>query len=170
MGEFYASRGRFGFAFRFNYMDLETNKASGEGLIQTDVDVAITAGINDLLASWQVHEKVSLFTGIRHVHNKVVVDVESRINDIVLVDETVKVSDDDAFDLLLGASFNHWFTPHWGIMINGDIGVIGDNDRDYNAEFRALYHFGKLNNVWFGYRYLRIGNDTPKMASSTAWT
>lgn len=135
MGELYATRGPFGLAFRFNYMDLEANKTPEGGLIQTEVDVDITAGINDLLASWRVHEKVRILTGIRHVHNKVVLNVESRINDTVILNESIKVSDDDAFDLLFGMTFDHWFTPRWGIMINGDLGILGDNDRDFSAEF-----------------------------------
>ena len=46
------------------------------------------------------------------------------------------------------------------MMLNADIGVAGDNDRNYGAEFRALYRINDLHNFWFGYRYLRIGNDS----------
>ena len=45
-------------------------------------------------------------------------------------------------------------------MLNSDLGVAGDNDRDFSLEFRGLYRLGDLNNVWFGYRYLQIGNDS----------
>jgi hypothetical protein len=160
MGELYATRGPFGLAVRFNYMDLSTTENSSEGLADTTVEVGIKAGINDLLASWQVHEKVRILTGLRHVHNKVVLDIDSRIGDIELINERLTVSDEDAFDLLVGMTFDHWFSDRWGIIVNADVGVIGDNDRDYNAELRGIYRFGKLNNIWFGYRHLRIGNDS----------
>jgi hypothetical protein len=39
------------------------------------------------------------------------------------------------------------------------MGIIGDNDRDYSMEFRALYRISELNNFWFGYHFLNIGND-----------
>ena len=41
-----------------------------------------------------------------------------------------------------------------------DVGIAGDNDRDISSEFRALYRISDLNNFWFGYRYLQIGNDS----------
>ena len=44
--------------------------------------------------------------------------------------------------------------------LNADLGIAGDNDRNYSAEFRALYRISDLHNFWFGYRYLDIGNDT----------
>ena len=101
MGEFYATRGPFGLAARFNYLDLRSEQ-SRAGLIDTELKLKLTAGVNDFLASWRVHDRVRLLTGIRH----------------------------------------------------------GDNDRNFSAEFRGIYRFGRLNNLWFGYRYLRIGNDT----------
>lgn len=81
MGEFYAARGRFGMAARFNYMRLK-GESSREGLATTDVEMQLTAGINDLLASWRVHDKVRLLTGVRHVHNKVRLDISSRIGEV----------------------------------------------------------------------------------------
>lgn len=38
--------------------------------------------------------------------------------------------------------------------------ALGDNDRNFSTEFRALYRVSDLNNVWFGYRYLQIGNNS----------
>ena len=50
-------------------------------------------------------------------------------------------------------------SDRWGLMLNADVGIVGDNDRDFSTEFRALYRVSKLNNFWFGYRYLLIGSD-----------
>ena len=46
-------------------------------------------------------------------------------------------------------------------MLNAGSRVAGDNDRDRSIEIRGLYRLGTLNNFWFGYRYLKIGNDFP---------
>ena len=45
-------------------------------------------------------------------------------------------------------------------MLNADVAVAGDNDRDYSFEIRALYRISELNNLWFGWRHLNIGNDS----------
>jgi hypothetical protein len=45
-------------------------------------------------------------------------------------------------------------------MLNSDLGIAGDNDRDFSADFRALYRVSDLNNFWFGFRYLQIGSDS----------
>jgi len=154
MGELYANKGPYGLAFRTNYMRVEDER-SRSGLIDTQVRTELTMGMNDLLASFRVHEKLRLVTGVRHVFAKLDLDIQSSI-----INEQITVTDDNSFDLLFGINFDHWFTNQWGIMLNADIGVVGDNDRDYSVEFRALYRISSLNNFWFGIRYLNIGNDT----------
>ena len=74
--------------------------------------------------------------------------------------ETITVADDNFYDLLLGVNFNHWFNDKWAVLVNADTAVAGDNDRDYSLDVRGLYRISSLNNVWFGFRYLNIGNDT----------
>ena len=160
MGELYATRGPFGLAARFNYMDLRGDASREGGLTSTEVDMKMTAGVNDLLASWRVHDRVRLLTGIRHVHSKVRLDIRSSIGDTEIINERITVSDENSYDMLFGFSYDQWFGERWGLMINGDVGLFGDNDRNFSAEVRGIYRFGKLNNIWFGYRYLRIGNDT----------
>lgn len=154
MAELYANRGPFGVAFRTNFMRVEDER-SRSGLIDTQVQTELRMGVNDLLASFRVHEKLRLLTGVRHVFAKMDLDIQSNI-----IDEQITVTDDNSFDLLFGINFDHWFTNRWGIMLNSDIGVLGDNDRDFSVEFRALYRISSLNNFWFGFRYLNIGNDT----------
>jgi hypothetical protein len=160
MGEFYATRGPFGLAARFNYLDLRSEQ-SREGLVvDTELKMKLTAGVSDFLASWRSHDRVRLLTGVRHVHSKVRLYITSIINGNEISNERIPVSDEDSFDMLFGFSYDQWFSERWGLIINGDVGLFGDNDRNFSAEFRGIYRFGKLNNVWFGYRYLRIGNDT----------
>ena len=159
MGELYANKGSFGFAFRTNYMRVEDEK-SRSGLINTRIQSELQMGVNDLLASFQVHEKLRLVTGVRHVFAKLDLDIQASIGPGIGIDEQITVTDDNSFDLLFGINFSHWFTDRWGIMLNSDIGVVGDNDRDFSTEFRALYRISSLNNFWFGFRYLNIGSDT----------
>ena len=154
MGELYANRGPFGVAFRTNFMRVEDERSSS-GLINVQVQTELRMGVNDLLASFRVHEKLRLVTGVRHVFAKLDLDIQGNI-----INEQVTVTDDNSFDLLFGINFDHWFTDRWGIMLNSDVGVVGDNDRDFSVEFRALYRISSLNNFWFGFRYLNIGSDT----------
>jgi hypothetical protein len=159
MGELYANKGKFGLAVRTNYMRVE-DENSRSGLIDTNVQTKLSMGVNDLLASFQLHERLRLVTGVRHVYAKMDVDIQSTIGSANIIDVQIPVTDSDNFDLLLGINYSHWFTDRWGIMLNADIGVAGDNDRDFSTEFRALYRLGDLNNFWFGYRFLNIGSDT----------
>ena len=158
MFELYANRGPFGLALRSNFMRAEDEK-SRSGLLDTRVQTNLDMGVNDLLASFRVHDKVRLVTGVRHVLAKVELDLYSTLGDTEVFDETIVITDENQFDYLIGINFNHWINDKWGLMLNSDLGVAGDNDRDFSTEFRALYRFSDLNNLWFGYRYLQIGND-----------
>ena len=96
---------------------------------------------------------------IRHIFARVELDLFSTLGETEVLDERVEVTDDDQFDYLLGINFNHWISDKWGLMLNADLGVAGDNDRDYGFDVRALYRISDLNNLWFGWRRLTIGND-----------
>jgi hypothetical protein len=159
MFELYANKGPYGFAFRSNFMRVE-DETSRTGLLDTRISTGLDMGVNDLLASFRVHDKVRIVTGIRHVLAKVELDIYSTVGGNEVFNERITVTDDHKFDLLFGINFNHWFNDKWGIMLNSDLGIAGDNDRDFSTEFRAMYRLGKLNNFWFGFRYLSIGGDS----------
>ena len=112
MGELYANKGPFGVAFRTNFMRVEDER-SRSGLVNTRVQTELRMGVNDLLASFRVHEKLRLVTGVRYVFAKLDLDIQGNI-----VNELVTVTDDNSFDLLFGINFDHWFTDRWGIMLN----------------------------------------------------
>jgi hypothetical protein len=158
MFELYANRGPFGLALRSNFMRVE-DESSRSGLLDTRVQTNLDMGINDLLASFRVHDKVRLVTGVRHILAKLELDIYSTLGDTEVFNETIVVTDENQFDYLVGINFNHWINDKWGLMLNSDLGVAGDSDRDFSTEFRALYRLSDLNNLWFGYRYLQIGND-----------
>ena len=159
MFELYANRGPYGLAFRSNFMRVE-DENSRSGLLDTRIRMSLDMGVNDLLASFRVHDKVRLVAGVRHVLAKMELDIYSTLGGTEIFDRTIAVTDDNQFDYLVGINFNHWINDKWGLMLNSDLGVAGDNDRDFSLEFRGLYRLGDLNNVWFGYRYLQIGNDS----------
>ena len=157
MGELYANKGRFGAAVRVNYMQVKKENEL-DGLIFTGFDMDLKMGVNDFLATWKVHDELRLVTGIRHVHAKLDFDIATRFPPET--SKQVRVTDDNMYDFLFGLSYAHWFNHRWGLMLNADVGLFGDNDRDFSTEFRALYHISDLNNFWFGFRYLNIGNDS----------
>ena len=159
MGELYANKGPYGLAFRTNFMRVE-NEMSSAGLINVRARTALDMGVNDLLASFGVHENIRLVTGVRHVFAKMDLDIQTSVGQIEVINEKVTITDDNKFDLLFGINLSHWFTGRWGIMLNTDVALVGDNDRDFSMEFRALYRISDLNNFWFGYRYLNIGSDS----------
>jgi hypothetical protein len=159
MFELYANKGPFGLAVRSNFMRVE-DESSRSGLLDTRVQSNLNMGVNDLLASFRVHDKVRLVTGVRHILAKLELDVYSTLGGTEVFNETILVTDENQFDYLVGINFNHWVNDKWGLMLNADLGVAGDNDRDFSTEFRALYRLGDLNNLWFGYRYLQIGSDS----------
>lgn len=159
MFELYANRGPYGLFFRSMYMRIE-DESSRSGFLDTTVQTDMDMGVNDLTASFRVHDKVRLIAGVRHVFAKIELDILTERNGTIIRDERVTVTDDNQFDFLFGINFNHWINDRWGLMLNSDVGFSGDNDRNFSAEFRALYHVNDLHNFWFGYRYLQIGNDT----------
>ena len=159
MFELYANKGPYGFAFRSSFMRVE-DETSRSGLLDTRISTGLDMGVNDFLASFRVHDKVRIVTGVRHVLAKVELDIYSTLGGNEVFSERITVTDDNMFDLLFGINFNHWFNDKWGIMLNADLGIAGDNDRDFSTEFRAMYRLGKLNNFWFGVRYLNIGSDS----------
>jgi len=158
MFELYANRGPYGLAFRSSYMEVE-DENSRSGLLDTRINTSLDMGVSDLLASFRVHDKVRLVTGVRHLLAKMKLDIYSTLGDREVLNERIVLADEDKFDLLLGINFNHWINDKWGLMLNSDLGIAGDNDRDFSTEFRALYRISDLNNFWFGYRYLQIGSD-----------
>jgi hypothetical protein len=158
MGELYANRGRFGLALRANYLSVNSEE-NVDGLIIKRIGTDMTMGVNEFLASWRVHDDVRVLTGLRHIHAKLNLDITAGIGSTELTDR-INVIDDSTYDLLFGINYTHWFSQRWSLMLNADVAALGDNDRDHSIDFRALYRISDLNNFWFGFRYLNIGNDS----------
>jgi hypothetical protein len=137
MFELYANRGPYGMALRSSYMRVE-DENSRSGLIDSRVETGLDMGVSDLLASFRVHDKLRLVTGLRHVYAKLELDIYAQIGSQEIFSERITVADESDIDLLLGIHFNHWFNDRWGIMLNADSSIAGDNDRDHGFELNAL--------------------------------
>ena len=96
---------------------------SRSGLLDTRINSSLDMGVNDFVASFRVHDKVRLVTGVRHVLAKMELDIYSTLGDREVLSKSVVVADDNKFDFLVGINFNHWFNDKWGLMLNSDLGV-----------------------------------------------
>jgi len=79
MFELYANRGPYGLVYRSNFMRVK-DENTRSGLLETRVKTQLNMGVNDLLASFRVHDKVRLVAGVRHVHAKMDLKVRSTIS------------------------------------------------------------------------------------------
>ncbi len=168
MGDFYASKGKWSYALKLTYLRTKDETVT-DGLKTPNWGIAITPqhqvkselqmSANDLLVRYEVHKNVLLYTGVRHFFTKLTMDITPLGSGIIAINQKLTVADENLFDWLLGINLNYRFNNRWGIMITGDLGT-GDNDTDYSINAVVAYKINKLHNVWAGYRYLEIGNET----------
>ena len=64
-----------------------------------------------------------------------------------MLNERIIIADDNKFDLLFGINLNHWFNDQWGLILNSDLAIAGDNERDFRSEIRGLNRLSDLNNL-----------------------
>jgi hypothetical protein len=159
MFELYAHRGPYGVVFRSNYLDTR-DEDSRSGILETRVQTDLVMGVHDLLASFRVSDGTYLLAGARYIHARMDLSLFVERDGQEILDERFRVTDDSQLDWLLGVSYTHSFNPRWGIMVNAEFSPVGDNDRDYSADLRALYRVNDGNSLWFGWRHLNIGDDT----------
>ena len=138
MFELYANRGPFGLTFRSNLLNT-TDEEARSGLVDTRVETDLVMGVHDLLASFRIHPELRLLTGVRYIHARLDVNLWVQAGDREALEVTYRVTDDSQLDYLVGINYNHFFTDRWGVLVNADYAVAGDNDRDYSADVRALY-------------------------------
>jgi hypothetical protein len=159
MFELYANRGPFGLTFRSMLLNTKDEEARS-GLVDTRVETDLVMGVHDLMASFRIHPELRLLTGVRYVHARLDVNLFVQAGDREILDKTFPVTDDSQLDFLVGINYNHFFNHRWGVIVNADYAIAGDNDRDYGFDLRAIYRISDLNNLWFGWRYLNIGSDS----------
>ena len=168
MGDFYASKGKWSYALKLTYLRTKDETVT-DGLQtpnwgipiapQHQVKSELQMSANDLLVRYEVHKNLLLYTGVRHFFTRLTMDITPLGSGIIAINQKLTVADENLFDWLLGISLNYKFNNHWGVMVTGDIGT-GDNDTDYSINAVVAYKINKLHNVWAGYRYLEIGNES----------
>ena len=169
MGDFYATRGKWSYALKLNYLQTKDETVT-DSLKSPIWDITIAPShqvktelrmsANDLLIRYQTHKNTFLYTGVRYFFTKVDMDITPLGTGIIAIDKHINIADEHLFDWLVGIDLGHWFSQRFGISLSADAGIAGDNDKDYNVTAIALYRLNKLHNIWAGYRYLEIGNET----------
>ena len=169
MGDFYASKGKWSYALKLTYLRTKVETVT-DGIDspnwgitiapQHQVNSELQMSANDLLVRYEVHKNVLLYMGVRHFFTKLTMDITPLGSGIIAINQNLTVTDENLFDWLLGINLNYKFNNRWGIMVTADAGVAGDNDTDYGIKGVVAYKINKLHNVWAGYRYLEIGNET----------
>lgn len=170
IGELYAQKGKWLYSVRFDYMRVSTNTDT-EGLTGPITGIVISPAhriktklqmaANDLLVGYEVYPGLRLLTGVRHIHAHADLEVSPLTDEgFIKVEDSFNLTSTNDFDWLIGATYRYWFDDDWGIAAGIDTKIVGDNDRDLGFNAQAIYRFNHFHNVWIGYRYLQIGNDS----------
>ncbi|WP_019029250.1 hypothetical protein [Colwellia piezophila] len=177
IGELYAQKGKWLYSLRLDYMHVssstDTEGLTGPltgGIIAPAhrIETTIQMAANDLLVGYELYPGLRLLTGVRHIYAKVDLAVSPLSDDgFIHIDNKFNISKTHDFDWLVGVTYRYWFSDDWGIAASVDTKIYGDNDRDRGFNAQAIYRFGGLHNVWIGYRYLEIGNDSVENGIST---
>lgn len=170
IGELYAQKGKWLYSLRLDYMRIKTSEET-EGLVGPitggvispghKFDIKLQMAANDLLVGYEAYPGLRILTGVRQIYAKVDLTISPLSNEgLVNISKNFNITHSNQFDWLVGATYRHWFSDDWGISAAFDTMIYGDSDRDVGFNVTAIYRFGELHNVWMGYRYLQIGNDS----------
>ena len=169
MGDFYATRGKWSYALKLNYLQTKDETVT-DGLDSPiwgipiaprhQVKTELKMSANDFLVRYQAHKYALFYTGVRYFFTKVDMDITPLGTGIIAIDKHINIADEHLFDWLIGITLGHWFNSHLGFSLSGDAAIAGDNDKDYSANTILFYRLNKLHNIWAGYRYLEISNES----------
>jgi len=171
MGELFAEKGNWSYGIKLNYLHTQGESVSDpiirDGLLGPiviapahEISNDFTLSVNDLLLGYRVHDKVRLYGGIRYLYTRIDLKIRPQESGgLVNINRDINIAEEKIFDGIMGAHFHHDFSGRWKFTLSGDVGLVGDNDRDFMLETSIVYRISKLNNIAFGYRYLLIGND-----------
>ncbi len=175
MGSLSAVKGNWGVGLSMNYLKVEdeTETDGFKGPIfglpivsPHEITTTIHLSTNDLTLPYKVPPSIRLTTGIRHFYTRINMEF-NKAGQGIGIDKKVEISEDHLFDWIFGFAADHWFNERWGVTGSVDVGLLGDNDRDFNAQAFAIYRVNTLHNVWIGYRHLVISNDVKSEVDNT---
>ncbi len=113
---------------------------------------------NDVTLRYRVHPSIRLTTGVRHFYTRVIADIAPIEPEGFGIETKSELANEHLYDWIFGFVADHWFNDRWGVSGSVDMGIAGDNDRDFNGQAFAIFRIDMLNNVWLGYRYLKVSN------------
>ena len=167
IGEFYLEKGNWGAEFRLMYLQTESDSTVpavglpglppllGKHKVTTD-SVLYTA---DLTGSYRIHRNVRLYAGIRRTGTEIDMRIKPLEDGITEIKGKTTIADEHLLDWLAGVTLDFKLSENWSTVIQVDAAVAGDNDTDRQLNAFFSYRINHLHNVWFGYRYLEIGNE-----------
>ncbi|MGV2989345.1 hypothetical protein ACE1OE_17005 [Vibrio sp. E150_011] len=163
MGDFYAQKNKWLFGIRANYLHVKNDSSTQAGILVPSFNIALDAqmSLNDAFGGYEVTKGLVLLSGVRHTYSNIKVDVAPNSDRPFWNDKSgTIVAKGHQFDWLIGLKYQHRFNEDWGISLTVDTSVVGDNDVNRGINLAGTYRLSKLNNIWFGYRYLNIQNTT----------
>lgn len=162
MGDFYAQKNRWLFGFRTNYLHIKSDTSATYTPklpifpeINANVDVDATMSLNDFFGGYEVTNGLVLLTGVRHTYSSFNVGININGSPITPIE-----SKEHQFDWLVGLKYAHYFNQNWGLSLTVDTNIAGDNDVNRGLNLAGIYRLSELNNIWFGYRYLNLKNES----------
>lgn len=174
IGEFWARRGPWRLGWRTMYLGVETEQTTetvtgipgrppiiGKHKLKVENDLFTS----DLIASYELNEHFDVYTGIRRTGNKTKFRISALEEGLVELNGRYTIIDEELYDWVLGATLKHSFNNRWRGELQMDYGIDGDNDEIQFVNGFLAYDFNERHSLWFGYRYLLIGNDVKEKGS-----
>jgi opacity protein-like surface antigen len=166
MVEFYAKKGPWRYALKLNYQESEDEHITQEYIAPPGIPLVpshkikteATQGTTDATLGYQLDNGLILYTGVRYIFSEIDLKITPLGSGIIEIEEKIQVSDDKLTDWLVGAEYQYKFAGKWSALFSADAAIAGDNDTDYAANILLSYQISNLNNVWLGYRYMRIAD------------
>jgi hypothetical protein len=167
IGELYVARGPWGLGWRSMYLNTASS-AKTEAITglpgrppivgRHRIEVENELFTSDLVGSYAFNEQLALYAGVRRTGNKTRLKVRPLEPGLVEIERRITIVDEELYDWVLGATLQHEFARRWAAVLQGDVGVACDNDRNQLLNAFLSYDFSSGHSLWFGYRYLQIRN------------
>jgi hypothetical protein len=167
IGELYVYRGPWGLSWRSMFLGTETSTSTeavtgipgrppivGRHRLKVENDLFTS----DLVGSYRLDEHIEVYTGVRRTGNKTKFRIEPLEDGLINLKGRYTVVDEDLYDWIVGITLNHSFNHAWSGVLQMDMGLDGDNDSNQFLNGFLSYEFDNSHALWFGYRYLKIGN------------
>lgn len=170
MGEAYAHKGPWTLGLKLNYLKTE-DETQTEGLSGPifgtpiisphDIKTDLVMSANDLIVGYRVFDNIDIYTGARFFITQLDMAISPVSGEAGLgVERNVSLADETLVDWITGISVSHHLSDKWRLSFDLDGALAGDNDKDIMWDLKFGYQFKPAANLWLGWRYLNIQNQT----------